>query len=377
MNALRAGEVSYRHAKVMVDQSHTLSADAALTLEEQALPFARTVTVSKFRAKTRVLREHLDPDSIAARVAKSAKDRRLDFQPADDGMAWLSLYTTAPEATSIYTAVSAHAMAVKTQNDPRTLTQLTADVFTDAVSAALCGELPVEDEDSDAGAPTAGTSGDRSSKPNDRASKPSSSGSGSSFGSGTAFRRIRPTVTVTVPALTLLGVSDEPATLDGYGPINAETARALAGQSNTWYRMLTDPKTGAPIALDRTTYRPTKAIKRYLRYRDGTCRFPGCNRAAQHCDLDHTKDHQHGGPTECENLSHLCRKHHRLKHQTTWKVQQVGNGVLEWTSPGGRSYITQPEVLLTAPELPPQKPDSPLQQEPPVPRADLDQAPPF
>ncbi|MET0934269.1 MAG: HNH endonuclease, partial [Mycetocola sp.] len=187
-----------------------------------------------------------------------------------------------------------------------------------------------------------------------------------SFGSGSAFLRIRPSVTVTVPALTLLGVSDDPGTLEGYGPIDADTARALAGQSDVWYRILTDPKTGAPIAMDRTKYRPTKPMKRYLRYRDGTCRFPGCNRAARHCDLDHTNDRQHGGPTECENLAHLCRKHHRLKHQTISKVKQLGAGTLEWTSPGGRNYITQPDVLLTTPESPPEhreETDSP----PPVP----------
>jgi hypothetical protein len=206
------------------------------------------------------------------------------------------------------------------------------------------------------------------------------------LGSGAAFRRIRPTVTVTVPAFTLLGVSNEPATLEGYGPIDADAARALAGQSTVWYRMLTDPKTGAPIALDSTTYRPTKAMKRYLRYVDGTCRFPGCSRAARHCDLDHTKDHQHGGPTECENLSHLCRKHHRLKHQTTWNVKQLGAGSLEWTSPGGLSYITEPDVLLTAPGPPPSPPDDADQAETkpppgppdlPTPKYDPNAAPPF
>jgi hypothetical protein len=316
-------------------------------VEEQALPFARTLTVAKFRAKTRVLRERLDPESIAARVAKSATDRRLEFEPADNGMAWLSLYTTAPEAASIYHAARDHARALKNPTDPRTLTQLTADVFTDAVSAALGGDLPTADTDA-------------------------SSGSGS--GSGSAFRRIRPTVTVTVPALTLLGISNEPATLDGYGPIDANTARELAGQSTVWYRMLTDPTTGAPIALDSTRYRPTKAMRRYLRYRDGTCQFPGCNRAARHCDLDHTNDHTHGGPTECENLSHLCRKHHRLKHQTTWTVEQQGNGVLTWTSPGGRRYTTHPDVLLTAPEPPPEKPETAT---PPPPTPPSDEPPPF
>lgn len=328
MAALRAGDVSYRHARVMVDQTATLGDDAALALEEQALPHARALTVTKFRAKTRLLRERLDPESVTERVTRSAKDRRLEFESADDGMAWLSLYTTAPEATSIYGAARDAAMAVQDPHDARTLTQLTADVFTDAVSAGLSGDVGTD----------SGTT-----------KAVFALGAGAPLGSGSAFRRISPTVTVTVPALTLLGITDSPAVLEGYGPIDADSARALAGQSTVWYRMLTDPKTGAPIALDSTQYRPTESMKRYLRYRDGTCRFPGCNRAATHCDLDHTKAAEFGGRTECENLSHLCRKHHRLKHQSTWGVEQRGRGVLEWVSPGGATYVTEPEVLLTPP----------------------------
>jgi hypothetical protein len=162
--------------------------------------------------------------------------------------------------------------------------------------------------------------------------------------------------------MTLLGVSDEPAILEGYGPIDPITARALAGQSSTWYRLLTDPTTGVPISLDSTQYRPSKAMKRFLRYRDGTCRFPGCNRAAQHCDIDHTWAAEFGGPTECENLSHLCRKHHRLKHNTTWQVKQKGAGILEWTSPGNRTYVTEPAVLF--PPGPPPTADNDIDIDP-------------
>ncbi|RZK51922.1 MAG: HNH endonuclease, partial [Pedobacter sp.] len=48
------------------------------------------------------------------------------------------------------------------------------------------------------------------------------------------------------------------------------------------------------------------------------CRFPGCNQPATASDIDHTTDWQHGGPTNLDNLAHLCRKHHRLKHHTAW-----------------------------------------------------------
>ncbi|MGV0582097.1 DUF222 domain-containing protein, partial [Mycolicibacterium elephantis] len=35
-------------------------------------------------------------------------------------------------------------------------------------------------------------------------------------------------------------------------------------------------------------YRPPRACQRFIRMRDLTCRFPGCDRPAQHCDIDHT-----------------------------------------------------------------------------------------
>jgi hypothetical protein len=353
MQALRAGDISYRHAEVMVDQTKTLPDDVALVMEKEALPHARTLTASKFRAQAKVIRERLDPESITERVVRSAGDRRLDFVPADDGMAWLNLYTTAPEATSIYTAVRGHAMALQHPTDPRTLTQLTADVCVEALSSALAGE-----SGNPAAASTTTTTTTTDASPRDwrevlSVSPPKV---------GSAFGRIRPTVTVTVPAMTLLGVSDEPAILEGYGPIDPNTARALAGQSSTWYRLLTDPTTGVPISLDSTQYRPSKAMKRFLRYRDGTCRFPGCNRAAQHCDIDHTWAAEFGGPTECENLSHLCRKHHRLKHNTTWQVKQEGAGILEWTSPGNRTYVTEPAVLF--PPGPPPTADNDIDIDP-------------
>ncbi len=36
------------------------------------------------------------------------------------------------------------------------------------------------------------------------------------------------------PMLTLLGISDEAAELDGYGPIPAESARELAADQPIW-----------------------------------------------------------------------------------------------------------------------------------------------
>jgi len=132
-------------------------------------------------------------------------------------------------------------------------------------------------------------------------------------------------VEVTVPVLTLIG--DEThgpvaAELNGRHPIDPHTARLLAGGVSVWDRVLTDPITGAVLAVDR--YRPSEDLKRFLHARDSRCRFPGCNLPAADLDLDHTRDAAHGGPTTLGNLAGLCRRHHVLKHQTPWSVKQAG-----------------------------------------------------
>ena len=56
-------------------------------------------------------------------------------------------------------------------------------------------------------------------------------------------------------------------------------------------------------------YTPSKALAEFVRCRDLTCRFPGCDKPAQVCDLDHTVAYP-VGPTHPSNLKCLCRFHH-------------------------------------------------------------------
>ena len=56
-------------------------------------------------------------------------------------------------------------------------------------------------------------------------------------------------------------------------------------------------------------YTPSKALCEFVRCRDLTCRFPGCDKPAQVCDLDHTVAYP-VGPTHPSNLKCLCRFHH-------------------------------------------------------------------
>jgi hypothetical protein len=117
---------------------------------------------------------------------------------------------------------------------------------------------------------------------------------------------------------------------------------------------MTSPVTGCVLAVDH--YRPTSALTRFLRARDERCRFPGCRQPVWRCDIDHTLDAAHGGPTHHCNLAHLCRRHHVLKHHSAWTVRQLQGGILEWTSPTGRIYTDHPEPTVRF-EPPPERPN--------------------
>ena len=102
-------------------------------------------------------------------------------------------------------------------------------------------------------------------------------------------------------------------------------------------------------------YRPSAALANFVRCRDLTCRFPGCDCPAEFCDLDHTIPYGLGGPTHASNLKALCRKHHLLKTfwcgNDGWRDEQLPDGTVIWTSPSGHIYRTAPGSKLLIPAL--------------------------
>ncbi|MFZ3416186.1 DUF222 domain-containing protein [Arthrobacter sp. 3Tela_A] len=151
--------------------------------------------------------------------------------------------------------------------------------------------------------------------------------------------KVRTEVMVLINADTLAGLDENPAELNGYGPISADTARAMILEALHWTPLIQDPATGEILNVGRTRRIPA-GLKRWLQARDGTCRFPGCSVSVTHAEIDHTTPFSHGGPTDHTNLEHLCPKHHRFKTLGHWKARQPEPGTIEWESPTGRSYAT-------------------------------------
>ncbi len=174
------------------------------------------------------------------------------------------------------------------------------------------------------------------------------------------------TVDVRMPAAVALGLSDHPAVLTGYGPLDADQARALLPAADlvracvdastgevltvdrpvrlaTWTKGATTqastaqartaPVTGRAMALRGTLvqmatsggtmpdlscdgYVPSEALGRLVDLRDVTSVFPGDSTSTRRTDRDHRLPWPLGPTTEW-NLQNAGRRWHRAKH-TNW-----------------------------------------------------------
>ena len=108
-------------------------------------------------------------------------------------------------------------------------------------------------------------------------------------------------------------------------------------------RIRTVAHPGASPAEPR--YIPSRALADFIRCRDLTCRFPGCDKPATEADIDHSVPYPIG-PTHASNLKCLCRFHHLLKTfwsgEPGWHDRQLPDGTVIWTSPTGHTYTTHP-----------------------------------
>jgi hypothetical protein len=356
--ALETGRVSALHTRHLITHACTLPAEARPEFEAKLLEEAAVMTAQRFAEKARRMRETAHPESITVRTQQARDKRSVWLGPECDGMATLTCYLPAVETVAIDDLLDKIARAERSDTDPRTHPQRRADALTRLVLT-----------------------------PNNPA-RPAS---------------ITANVLVTIPATTIARASDEPGHLHGYGPIDPDTAREIAAISPTFLRVLTRPVTGDPTVVTRhrgravadhlatkatarvgagrpvtgtvqpttdpvtgnpsptTSTGPTTGPERrddtgrdrysappelrlVLAAIDETCRFPGCGRRANRCELDHTQDWAHGGATTPENLAYLCPRHHHLKHDTRWSVEPDPDRPrhLNWRSPHGREHSTAP-----------------------------------
>jgi hypothetical protein len=211
-------------------------------------------------------------------------------------------------------------------------------------------------------------------------------------------------VNLTIPLETLLGLADRPGDAAGIGPLDPWLARDLAAAAarnpkTTWCLTVTDqhghaighgcarpapdhhpakrPKPAAPragpdppgtwcfatgipgqpdliaviepIGTDPCDHRreapghdPGVMLRHLAQIRHATCTGPACRRPAVQADFEHNVPFEAGGRTCICNGDPKCRHDHRVKQDPRWRVDQLPDGNVRWTTPAGRQYTKEP-----------------------------------
>ena len=322
-DAFARGEVDFRVIAVAVFRTGLITDPVILAAIDARLagktPQWNTLSRGKIAEAVDWWIRDLDP--AAERVARSStRDRHIEIGPGRDGLAEFWGAMRAPEAAVLDRRLDQLARTV-CRDDSRTKRQRRADalVALAAGQSALpcdCGspECPVRDADADADAEPA-----------------------------------QVVIHVLAEQATISGGGTSPGYLPGYGVVPAEAIRELATRARL------RPLVPANELKAEPRYRPSAALADFIRARDLHCRFPGCDKPAEVCDIDHTIPYRLGGRTHPSNLSLKCRPHHLLKTfwsgQNGWRETQFSDGAIVWTSPSGRAYTTTPGGALFFPQL--------------------------
>jgi hypothetical protein len=385
--ALATGHVDARKADTLVRRARDLPYEATLAVEDAVLPDADQCSHAQFEQRVEHPIALVDAEGAALRHAKAREGRRVTHpRRRPDGMAAMWCVLSAPDAARLDGVLDHTARTARALGDPRTLDQLRADGLRDLIVGDVPARegpafevrlhpparrpAPVDRAWTTPGGPTPPRPmapeptatitpilvPPAASEPAPTAAHDPAPGAAAArrtgSGCGTCGGRPGAQVRVTIAASTLLGLDDQPGDLEGYGAIDAVTARALAAGGD-WQRIVTDPLTEQTLDVGRRRYRPPAALDEHVRVRDKTCAAPGCTVPAARADLDHTIEYhpQPGAPpdtplggTDAGNLGPLCRAHHRLKTVGGFRLRQIEPGLFEWITPTGHRYLVRPST---------------------------------
>jgi len=341
-SALATGELSAAHATVIARETAAairdgLSEFAIFSIEEKAIAHAEFHTPSQVAQQVRSAIAKFAPATFEEVVEKARDSRRVSCYNDVDGMSTVVAILPAEDAQTVMKAIEAFIVkgsSVFKISDNSSVSDLSKTDAHNIDSYDKVGKT------SDTHNVDSRYSDTRSADMKRADALTSLAGFALAASSEEVALHRRPiTVNVTIDLPTLLGLSENPGQLAGYGAIPASVARALASDGK-WKRFITDPQTGALLDYGRETYQPPQALIDFLIARDRTCRFPGCRRSAALSDLDHAQSWEDGGTTSLDNLGALCRRHHLLKTHGGWGIESRADGSCTWTSPLGKIYQT-------------------------------------
>ncbi|WP_301119271.1 DUF222 domain-containing protein [Mycolicibacterium fortuitum] len=296
--ALESGVLSEWRATLIVRESACLSVEDRRTLDAEMCGDVTTLAGmgdKRIEAEAKKIAYRLDPQAVVDRAAKAAEDRNVWIRPAPDCMARLTVLLPVQKGVGVYAALKRTA---DTTFDGRTRGQVMADTVAERVTGRPA-EVPE---------PVA--------------------------------------VNLLLSDQTLLADDENPAVVEGYGPVPATVARNLVGDAvadersrATLRRLYRHPKSGGLVAMESRSRLFPKALAQFIGLRDQTCRTPYCDAPIRH--HDHAQPHAGGGPTSALNGLGECERCNYVKESPGWQVAASSeNGVhtAEFVTPSGAVY---------------------------------------
>ena len=354
--AMVDGRMEQRVAELLARQMATVDPSVLARVQQEVVDDYLEALAAGERPGARMVRDAADaiigrhdPDALRRRKNEARRDRGVFVRKGADGMATLWAVLAADEAAVLAERIDQRAAEFATA--AQSADQPAAEPGDPADSAAAVGAA--------AGAAAEEETGDMSDYPlpERRADALLSlvcGDLGRTRATGLAPDEPSPPLR---PQITVFGSGDGTGTRVEF-PRTGESALAalldmLATSDGATIELL-DPAAGAADDARRArTYKPSAALARRIRLRDGTCRHPGCTVAAEYCDIDHVRPFDHadpdrGGQTTEDNLACMCRRHHRFKTFSDWRYDLHADGTLVIDTPDGATILTRPSGPLAA-----------------------------
>lgn len=375
--ALADGELNWARARAVAAEinRHGPDVDQHLlgAVEAVVLPQAAELSVTRLRAlvRTEVVRRDGEAAERRRKQAAAAADVFIR-RSALEGMSEVVTLLPAPVAAAVHGVVDAHARLAKQGGNSRPIGHLRAQLMADLVLRPWDDTRPAVTVELRILAPLSSLLSDPSdprdpSLPGNGGQPPGAALVGGEAVTSRHLRALLTALDAVCPGglqaptggsmhLDLLG--------SGGNLVATLTRRELEQAVRRGCPSHADGDCGCPVIqrpppTDR--YTPTALQRRWTTARDRQCRHPGCGNGVGWVDLDHVVAYADGGPTDCDNLCCLCRRHHRLKtHAPGWSFSLDSDGTLVVTTPSGVTRVSRPpgSELLEPYELGPPLPDT-------------------
>jgi uncharacterized protein DUF222/HNH endonuclease len=268
MQSMRAGEIGFAH---VVTIARTACDVGGAFDESKLLPLAKEHSPGKFFHKCVHYRHSVDAKGYNRDQEQLAEERGLRLNTAQDGCLLISGLLD-PVGGAVVRAALEPLAQPSGDHDDRNRDQR----FADAIVELAGGGKPAE-------------------------------------------------IQVTASIETLKGLAGAPAgEMEFSVPLSSSTVQRMACDCSVT-RVLLDQES-VVVDMGRSKRVIASALRNALRVRDGHCQWPGCERPASWCDGHHVVHWIDGGPTDLSNLVLLCRRHHRMVHESGWQLMKTEEG---------------------------------------------------